>query len=385
MVARLGVAGRHRLLHQPLDEGARRRGDCPESAAPRRARACRWPDPAAGPGGTRGIPRASAREILRRSWPGCRRSCLRQAGISPTSDRTSGRPSCTSGFPLALAKRMTVGTDWPCRCGARRHAAGVGRPAKRARADDALGVDGAEAGMRAGERPHGLDELNVNTCWRLRSRHWRASFRVDARVGCEYSGWPVDIARRWFASTHRRRAWGRLRAECVGNLLAKHGRLGPLAESLSSFHTPCHQRAHGSRHPPPWSPRSGGTPLLVQVVTMWTSSDTLDADVVTTSVRSRHAKSWVVVSWRSAVRVGPDEGGPEPGEARHVLPTARHGIKPIIETFAMAEPTAPWNTGHEHTASEYRGRSGAQGGLFSSRGRHAGAHQLHGGLLLLHR
>ena len=40
--------------------------------------------------------------------------------------------------------------------------------------------------------------------------------------------------------------------------------------------------------------------------------------------------------------------------------------------------------GHEHTAREYRGRRGAQGRLFSSRGRNTGAHQLHGGLLLLH-
>src|SRR6185503_20957857 len=30
-----------------------------------------------------------------------------------------GSPSCTSGFPLELAKRTRVGTDGPAKCGAR--------------------------------------------------------------------------------------------------------------------------------------------------------------------------------------------------------------------------------------------------------------------------
>src|SRR6266545_4895572 len=34
-------------------------------------------------------------------------------------ERTLGTPSCTAGFPLPLANRMVVGTDWPSKCGAR--------------------------------------------------------------------------------------------------------------------------------------------------------------------------------------------------------------------------------------------------------------------------
>jgi hypothetical protein len=33
--------------------------------------------------------------------------------------RALAMPSCTSGFPLELEKRITVGTACPCRCGAR--------------------------------------------------------------------------------------------------------------------------------------------------------------------------------------------------------------------------------------------------------------------------
>ena len=43
------------------------------------------------------------------------------------------------------------------------HAAGIRRGAKRTRTDDALGVGRANAGMWPGQRPHGLDELNMES------------------------------------------------------------------------------------------------------------------------------------------------------------------------------------------------------------------------------
>ena len=44
-------------------------------------------------------------------------------------------------------------------------AAGLACPAKRPRADKALGVHGTETGMRTGKRSHGLDELSNNGAW----------------------------------------------------------------------------------------------------------------------------------------------------------------------------------------------------------------------------
>ena len=47
----------------------------------------------------------------------------------------------------------------PVKCGARVTRRASAEAAKRSRADEALGVDGTEAGMRAGQRPHGFDYL----------------------------------------------------------------------------------------------------------------------------------------------------------------------------------------------------------------------------------
>src|SRR5439155_7703848 len=74
-----------------------------------------------------------------------------------------------------------------CEMGRSSDAWSIRRSVKRSRTDEALGVDGTEAGMWAGQRPHGFDYLTDDGFRCGRCRHVRVSSRL-ADAGCEHSG-----------------------------------------------------------------------------------------------------------------------------------------------------------------------------------------------------
>jgi len=117
------------------------------------------------PKGIRAAPRASARmNPSDRIGEGCRRSCVGELKLDRHRAPRWGHHSCTSGFPLALANRMKWSAPIDQRNGAR-ESRGEHPPKRETfRNRRALGVDGTEAGMWAGQRPHGFDDLTDDGC-----------------------------------------------------------------------------------------------------------------------------------------------------------------------------------------------------------------------------
>src|SRR2546422_9207326 len=85
------------------------------------------------------------------------------------------------GLPIGIGE-PDDGRHWlTCEMGRSSDAWSLRRSAKRSRTDEALGVDGTEAGMWAGQCPHGFDYLTDDVFRCGRCRHVRVSFPAGRR------------------------------------------------------------------------------------------------------------------------------------------------------------------------------------------------------------
>ncbi len=160
MIAGLGIAGGNRLLHEALDEGGRA-GVGGEKAGHR-----------VGIGlARRGIRKLSAEEseeLLGRPHGESLDGVGEDVGAFAAGQLEFHRHGPHTGEAVVhvrVAVRVGEPDDggdrWTLEVGRLAHPTGIRRGVKRAGADDALGVGGANARMRPGEGPHGIDELNV--------------------------------------------------------------------------------------------------------------------------------------------------------------------------------------------------------------------------------
>ena len=181
MVDRLRIAGRHRLLHQPLDEGASG-GMAGEKA---------WNRIGVGPAAAR-LGELSSKELEQllgrpRDEPfdgvGEDVGALAIGELKLDCDRAHvGDTIVHVGVPVGIGEpddrrhRLTGEMGRPSDAGS------IRRSAKRSRTDEALGVDGTEARMWAGQRPHGFDYLTDDGFRCGRCRHTRLLSGI--------TGWP---------------------------------------------------------------------------------------------------------------------------------------------------------------------------------------------------
>jgi hypothetical protein len=88
------------------------------------------------------------------------------------------------GVPVGIGEPDDGRHRLTCEMGRPSDAGSIRRSAKRSRTDEALGVDGTETGMWAGQRPHGFDYLTYDGFRCGRCRHVRVSFPAGAIGKC---------------------------------------------------------------------------------------------------------------------------------------------------------------------------------------------------------